>query len=154
MVEFGEFSANLVLFSKIIFLWFLSVKCFYYKPSPKHLNWGISYIACLIKICNPTIRQSVLTTATEEISFENFTRTDIILFQDIRKQPWEKYKQAYVTGCEETPHFIQIACWAQSIAPHHLLKVIFFFFFPHNHNGAVCAVLHRSPVDVRQCDLQ
>lgn len=40
------------------------------------------------------MRQNILTTVTEEISFENFTRIDIILFQDIWKQPWEKDKQA------------------------------------------------------------
>lgn len=37
-VDLGESLANLVLFSKIIFLWFLSVKCFYCRSSPKHLN--------------------------------------------------------------------------------------------------------------------
>ena len=107
-----------------------------------------------MNICNPTKRQSVLTTVTEEISFENFTRTDVILFRDIWKHPWEKDKQAYVTGCETKAHFIQSVFWAQSTAPHHLPKVIFFLVFPHNHNGAVCAALHSTPVGVRQRDLQ
>lgn len=47
------------------------------------------------------LRNSVLNTATKEISFENFTYTDKILFQDVQKQPGEKKdKQVCVTECK------------------------------------------------------
>lgn len=107
-------------------------------------------------MCNQTTRQSVLTTATEEISFKNFTHTDIILFQDIWKKPWEKGKQAYVLGCEKKPHTSPKLPVGHMVL--HLiifLRFLFIYLFsPHNHNRAVCAVLHWSPVGVRQCDLQ